>query len=98
WRRVRPIAIAPVRRQLPVSSSAAVPEVTRLTEKARDRERSSAALQLDLEASRLLEDRVDLERLLRRVELDAVDALEHVAVLDAELRVDRPGANREELE
>src|SRR5205085_990007 len=58
----------------------------------------AAALELDLDAVRVAQLLVDLQRLVRTVHLVAVDAPDHVAVLYPDLRVERIGNDGEELE
>src|SRR5690606_14196477 len=56
------------------------------------------SLQLHLDAGGLAELAVDLEGLLGAVDRVAVDLSDHVPVLEAELLVERSGADRENLE
>src|SRR5437016_5865833 len=58
----------------------------------------AAALELDLDAIRVAQLLVDLQRLVRTVHLVAVDAPDHVAVLHADLGVERIGHDGEQLE
>src|SRR5882762_149299 len=58
----------------------------------------AATLDLDLDAARIAQLLVDLQRFVRAVHLVPIDAPDHVAVLDSDLRVQRVGHDGEELE
>src|SRR5256885_10764621 len=61
-------------------------------------ERLAATFELDLDAVRVAELGIDLERLVRAVHFIPVDAPDDVAVLYADLRVERVGDDAEQLE
>ncbi|EAU62142.1 hypothetical protein STIAU_4537 [Stigmatella aurantiaca DW4/3-1] len=69
-----------------------------LTDVVRLADRRSVALDLDLDAAGFLQLRVDLQGLLGAVQLEAIDAADDVAVLDADLRIDGVRTDGEELE